>query len=322
MAISKEIKTGVMVVASLFIIIVGVYFLKGFNIFSSDKNYYCYFDNVEGLVPSATVQIKGYVIGAVKEVALSDGNKVRVTIAVNRKIKIPAGTTAALFSPDLMSGKSLRLDVGNGPSYLKDKDTIPTKVELGLLAKVGSQLDPVMANAQQVMLRLDSILVNVQNILDPQTKQNIQSSMASLDVTMKNFAALSTKLNGESDQLSGTIRNANSITSNFAKNNDNISGILSNLKSTTDQLSKSQLDQTLKELQATLTEAKGVMSKVNKGEGSLGQMVNDKQLYNNLVTSLNTLDKLIDDVNKHPSRYINIRLFGKAPKDNTVQVQQ
>ncbi len=318
MTISKEIKTGVMVVSSIFIIIVGVYFLKGFNIFSSDKNYYCYFDNIEGLVPSATVQVKGYVIGAVKEVSLSN-NKVRVTIAVNRKIKIPTGTTAALFSPDLMSGKSLRLDLGNGPSNLEDKDTIQTKLELGLLAKVGAQLDPVMANAQLIMLHLDSILTNVQSILNPQTKQNIQSGMASLDVTMKNFAALSTKLNGASEQLTSMIRNANSITGNFAKNNENITKILGNLKSTTDQLSQSQLDQTIKELQATLSETKTIMSKVNKGDGTLGLMVNDKQLYNNLVTSLNALDKLIDDVNKHPSRYINIRLFGKAPKDNIAQ---
>lgn len=316
MAISKETKTGILVVLSLIVVIAGSYFLKGFNLFSSDKSYNCYFDNVQGLIPSATVQVKGMVVGTVSEVVLQGKDKVKVVIAVNKKVHLPEGTTAALFSPDLMSGKALRLDLGEGTKILDAGATIPAKMELGMLDKVSSQISPVMDNAKLIMLRLDSITASVQSIMSPAAKKNIESSVASLEITMKNFAALSTSLNKESAQLAGIIRNANTITANVANNSKNIDAVMSNLKTTTDKLSKADLEKTINKLQSTLDQTSTLLAKINSGEGSLGMLANDKQLYINLSKSMSSLDKLLDDLKAHPSRYINIRVFGKAPKDN------
>lgn len=316
MAISKEMKTGLMVIISIVVIIAGSSFLKGFNLFSSDRTYNCYFDNVQGLIPSATVQVKGKVVGTVSEVILNGNEKVQVIIAVDKAVKLPKGTTASLFAPDLMSGKALRLDLGQSNEILEDEATIEAKIELGMLDKVGSQIDPVLASATIVMYRLDSIMAALQGMLNPTTTQNIEKSVASLELTMKNFAGITTSLNKESAQLAGIIRNTNTITGNLANNSKNIDAIMGNLKTTTDKLSKADLEKTIHTLQSTLDQTQALLAKINKGEGSLGMLANDKQLYNNLSSSMASLDKLMEDLKKHPSRYINIRVFGKAPKDN------
>ena len=305
-----------MVSISIVVIILGTYFLKGFNLFSSDHTYNCYFENVQGLVPSATVQVKGKVVGTVSEIELQGKENVKVVIVIDKQVKLPEGTTISLFAPDLMSGKALKINLGDGSKILADEATIPAVIELGALDKVTAQIDPVLANANKVMFRLDSIMLSVQTMLNPQTQQNLQQSVASMEVTMRNFASLSTSLNKESAQLAGIIRNANSITANVANNSKNIDAVMNNLRTTTDQLSKAELDKTVIKLQATLEQTQLLMGKINRGEGSLGMMANDKQLYNNLTTSMSSLDRLLDDLKKHPSRYINIRLFGKAPKDN------
>ncbi|MFA6151752.1 MAG: MlaD family protein [Chitinophagaceae bacterium] len=311
MAISKEVKTGLMVSISVIVIIIGTYFLKGFNLFSSDHTYYIYFENVQGLTPSAAVQVNGLQVGNVSEIKLEGKNKVKVVVSVDKKIHLTEGTTASLAAPDLLSGKVLSLNMGTGTKALEDEAIIPAKTELGAIEKITSQIDPVMANANMVMLRLDSIMISLQTMLNPETQQNLHQSMASIELTMRNFASLSTSLNRESAQLAGIIRNANSITQNIANNSENIDGVLKNLRATTDQLSKADLDKTVKSLHTTLAETQILMAKINKGDGSLGMMANDKQLYSNLTTTLSSLDKLIIDLQDHPSRYINIRLFGK-----------
>lgn len=305
-----------MVAISAIVIIVGTYFLKGFNLFSSEKSYICYFENVQGLIPSATVQVKGMVVGSVSEVILQGNDKVKVVIGVNKKVKLPKGTTAAIFSPDLMSGKAMRLDLGQSTEYVQEGGTIDSKIELGMMDKVGEKIDPVMANAGNIMVRLDSIMASIQQILSPTTRGNIENSTAALEQTMKNLANLSGTLNKESASLAGIIRNTNTITANVANNSKNIDALMGNLKTTTEKLSKADLEKTIHNLQSTLDQTQALLAKINKGEGSLGMLANDKQLYNNLSNSMSSLDKLMEDLKKHPSRYINIRVFGKAPKDN------
>jgi phospholipid/cholesterol/gamma-HCH transport system substrate-binding protein len=162
---------------------------------------------------------------------------------------------------------------------------------------------------------LDTVLLGVNNVLNDETQRRLNNSVASLDVTMKNFAELSDKLNKESAQLASIIRNANSITSNLANNNQQITNIIHNAEGISNQLASAPIDQTVKDLQSTISQLQGVISKVNNNEGSLGMMVNDKQLYNNLSETLKTLNALMADINAHPSRYINVTIFGRKNKN-------
>jgi phospholipid/cholesterol/gamma-HCH transport system substrate-binding protein len=317
MNISKEVKTGILVVISVAALAIGSSFLKGMNVFSSDKTYICYFENVQGLTPAATISIKGLVVGNVSEITLQGNEKVKVELSINKKIAIPQGTIASIYSPDLMSGKAIKLELGSGSTNLNNNDIITSAVELGAIDKITTSIEPAVGNINAIMLRLDSITTAIQYTLNPELQRNVQNSVASLETTMKNFASLSSSLNRESESLAGILRNTNKITNNFASNSQNIDEILSNLKTTSHSLSNADIETTVKELQNTLHQTQLLLDKINKGEGSLGMLANDKNLYNNLSKSMNSLDYLLDDLKKRPSRYINIRLFGKAPKDDT-----
>jgi phospholipid/cholesterol/gamma-HCH transport system substrate-binding protein len=148
-------------------------------------------------------------------------------------------------------------------------------------------------------------------MLNPVTRQRLSNSVASLDITMRNFSQLSDKLNRESAALASIIRNTNSFTGNLANNNQQINQIIRNADATIDQLSKAPINQTVQDLNQTIAQLQGVVNKVNDNHGSLGMLVNDKQLYTNLTESLKTLNLLLADVNAHPSRYINVTIFGK-----------
>jgi phospholipid/cholesterol/gamma-HCH transport system substrate-binding protein len=311
MRLSKEARIGLLAAVSILIFFAGFYFLKGANIFSGEKQYYAYYADVQGLQPSSSVQIKGLAIGRVAAIELNGGGKVKVTLAISKKTKIPRGTIAKLTSTDLLGGKAISLQLSNSPEIAEDKEVLPTAVEGGLIDALSVEITPLLKDVRHAVGTLDSVLVGFDNVLDAQARANLQNSIANLDVTMKNFSQLSGRLNAESGELSHVIRNANSITSNLANNNERITRILNNAAIASDQLAKAPIEQTLRNLQGTIDQLQGVVNKLNSKDGTLGLLVNDKGLYNNLNQSLGTLNSLMADIEAHPTRYINVTIFGR-----------
>lgn len=315
MRFSKEARIGLLVAISLLVFFAGFYFLKGANIFSGEHEYYAYYDDVQGLQPSASVQVKGLSVGRVSKIELNGGGKVKVILAVSKKIKVTTGSSAKLTTADLLGTKVIRLDLGAGPGEVENEATLPASIEGGIIDNISVEITPLIHDIRHVIATLDTVMIGVDQMLSPETRQRLSNSVASLDVTMYNFSQLSDKLNKESGQLTSVIRNANSITGNLAANNQKINSIIHNADVTMDQLSKSPLNQTIKDLNETVTQLQGVINKINTNQGSLGMLVNDKELYNNLSEALKTLNLLMADVNAHPSRYINLTIFGKKNKD-------
>jgi phospholipid/cholesterol/gamma-HCH transport system substrate-binding protein len=311
MKFSKEIRIGLLVTASLFAFVAGFYFLKGANLFSGENNYYAYYDNVQGLLASASVQVKGLSVGRVANIKLNPDGKVKVELAVSKKIKVTKGTIAKLMSSDLLGTKVISLDIGQSTELLEDEATIPGVLEGGLLDNLSAEISPLILDIRHVVATLDTVLVGVTGILSPQTRQNLSNSVASLDVTMRNFSELAKKLNGESDHLAGIVRNVSSVTGNLAKNNQQITNIMKNMDNISGQLAGAPIAQAFKDLQSAASQLQGVINKINANQGSLGMLVNDKVLYSNLSESLKTLDALMADIKAHPSRYINVTIFGK-----------
>jgi phospholipid/cholesterol/gamma-HCH transport system substrate-binding protein len=311
MSMPKEVRIGILVGLSILIFFVGFYFLKGSDIFSRENEYTCFYTSVEGLQPSAMVQIRGLNVGHVSKTELVDGNGVRVVISVNKGIDIPKGTIAWLASADLLGTKMIRLDLGKGPELVANKDSLPTEQEGGILDNVSKEITPLIKDVRVMVGALDSVLVGVNTMVGAQNQQALSSSMASLSTTTKNFADISQVLRDKSDEINGIINNVNSVTANLSKNNSNIQQILDNVHNTTNELSKAPIQQTFTDLQTTVSQLQGVIDKINSNKGSLGMMVNDKDLYNNLNTSLQSLNVLMTDLKAHPSRYINVTIFGK-----------
>ena len=314
MTFSKEARIGLLVAMAILILITGFYFLRGSNLFSRENTYFCYFNNIQGLQASAPVQIKGFGVGRVGAIKL-DGKKVKVTISVSKKQSIPEGTVAKLASADLLGSKVISLELGNSAVAVKNEGVLPTTVEGGIIDNLSTEISPLIKDIRLVISRLDTTVISINGILNEETQTRLNSSIASLETTMNNFSQLSQRLNNESAQMQSIISNANSITANLADNNSRISNILRHAETTTDQLSRAPIEGTVKDLQTAANQLQGVIQKINSNQGSLGMLVNDKVLYINLTNSLNTMNKLMADLQAHPSRYINVTIFGKKRKD-------
>jgi phospholipid/cholesterol/gamma-HCH transport system substrate-binding protein len=310
MSVSKEIRIGVLVTIALVILFIGFYFLKGASLFSSDKEYYCFYSDAEGLQNSANVQVKGLNVGHVTHLELKDG-RVRAIIALNKNISIPQGTVASLASFDLLGTKMIRLDLGTGAGQIPAGDTLPTTHEVGILDNVTAALTPRLQELKLTIAILDSTLRSVNMMLGQDNQKAISGAVNSMKVTADNLSHLSGALSAESGEISGIIHNTNSITANFAKENDTVKKILSNVSNLSGQLANAPIQQTVTYLQGTIAQLQGVVDKINNNQGSLGMLINNKDMYNNLNGSLQSLSGLMDDIKAHPKRYINVTIFGK-----------
>ncbi len=314
MKLSKEARIGLLVSIAILILFTGFYFLRGSNLFSSQAEYTAYFTNIQGLQASSPIQIRGLAVGRVASVEL-DGERVKVVLSINKDTKLPEGTIAKLASTDLLGSKVISLELGKSAVFVKEEGVLPTAVEGGIIDNLSTEISPLIRDIRGVVARLDTTVISINDILNEETQTKLNSSIASLEVTMNNFSALSQKLNNESSELQSIIRNANSVATNLASNNDRISNILKNAEITTNQLSRAPIESTVNDLQGAANQLQGVINKINTNQGTLGMIVNDKELYNNLSASLNTLNALMADLQAHPSRYINVTIFGKKRKD-------
>jgi len=314
MSLSKEAKIGILVTVSLVIFFIGFYFLKGASLFSNDKDYYCYYSNVDGLQNSANVQIRGLNIGHVSGMHLVDGKGVRVTVSIGKNVEIPEGTIASLVSFDLLGTKMVRLDLGNGPAMLPPGASLPTNSEGGIVDNVSAELTPRLQEMKATIVSFDSALSGINAVVSYQNQKAIAAAIKSIQTTADNLAELSSALKNEGGEMTGILHNANSITANLARNNDTINRILTNINKLSGQLAKAPVQKTVMELQKTIADFQGIADKINNNEGSLGMLINNKDLYNNLNNSLRTLNSLMSDIQAHPSHYVNVTVFGKKKK--------
>jgi len=311
MSLSKEARIGILFSISLIIFFVGFYFLRGASLFSNDKKFYCIYSNVEGLQLSANVQVRGLNVGRVSHMELLDNKGVKVTLSVYKSVEVPQGTTAALASPDLLGSKIVSLNLGTGPGEMEDGATMQGSIEGGTVDNVTQQLTPRLKELQATIVGLDSALSGINAIVGLQNQQAIAGAIHSIQLTADNLSQLSGALGKEGGEITSILHNANSITGNLAKNNEAIQQILTNVNNLSGQLANAPIQKTVAELQSTITEFKGIAGKINNNQGSLGLLINDKELYNNLNGSLQSLNVLMGDIKAHPTRYINVTILGR-----------
>ncbi len=311
MSLSKEARIGLLVTISLVIFFVGFYFLKGANIFSNDREYHCYYLNVDGLLPSANVQIKGLNVGHVSGMHLAGDKGVRVTISLSKNVDLPQGTVASLASFDLLGTKIIKLDIGPGPGVLTPGSDLASNSEGGVVDNISAELTPRLKEMKATIVVLDSALAGVSMLVSAQNQKALTEAIESIKVTANNLASLTGTLKDEGGEITGILHNANSITTNLAKDNDTINHILTNVNNLSRQLANAPIQKSVNDLQKTIAEFHGIAEKINSSEGSLGMLVNNKDLYNNLNGSLRSLNSLMADIQSHPTRYINVTIFGK-----------
>ncbi len=321
MKINNETKIGMLVTAAIIMFILGFNFLRGKGFFSTDKEYHSYYENIQGLQVSAEVMMQGFAIGKVSEITLQEDRKIKVTFLLKNDIKVAEGATVQLETKDFVSGTkfinlSLPQSIDANTKYLPEYSFVPSTMSSGLLDNISDQVSPLMSVVRNAVSSLDSILHSINTIINDDARVHLNNSFASLDKGMKDLSELSAALNKQSNSLAAVMNNANSITGNLANSNAHITNTLGNLSDFSNQLKNAPLEQTLKELNGAVTNINGIVSKINTNDGSLGKIMSDPELYNNLTGTLGALDTLLTDLKARPSRYINVSVFGrKQTKD-------
>lgn len=305
MKISKELKTGLLAIAAIAILIFGYNFLKGENLLKADRTFYAVYKNVEGLSPSSSVTINGLEVGKVTSIDFLDrqGNLV-VTFNVKRDFQFSKNSKAQIYGGGLIGGKSLAII----PEYERGKmaesgDTLIGTKDEGIFELVNNRLTPLQNKLEHVLQDTDSVLTSVNDVLDKDTRQNLRQAIADFSATASSFkgasASFDALLKNNDKKLSRTFTNLDEITKNFSK--------------ISDTLSKVEVGRLVANMERVIADFEEISSKLQRGEGTAGKLLNDEQLYNNLERATREMEMLMQDIKLNPKRYVHFSVFGKNP---------
>ena len=324
MKVSNETKIGSLSAIAIVLLILGFNFLKGKSFTAKNIRYYAVFDNIQGLSNSNPVVINGKQVGTIFN---TDGGvdmrKIIVTINMTQAVNIP-DNSFAVISPSLLGATALNINLGNSSTFYKPGDFLSTKATAGYLDEAFQRVDPVLFQVKNTVKSLDSVLLAISDVLDEDTKSNAKATMANLNKITASLtisaASLQTLLNAQTGTLAKSLDNISSFTGALKNNNEKINQTMTHLEETTGKLAKLDLKATVDSLNGTITNLKTTIANVNSDKGTLGLLLNDTKLYNNLKASSNKLNLLLDDVRLHPKRYVNISVFGKRDKESPLLV--
>lgn len=310
MKITNETKVGVLAAVAIAILIVGYSFLKGNDVFSSQNEFYATYDRVDGLAISKPVLVNGYQIGRVSDLTLQPNGQILAQFKIDPEYAIPKNTIARLESTDLLGGKAIVFELGTGSDFAKDGDTLNANIQKNLT----DQIEPIQKKAEQIIARMDSVLTSVNSTLSPEFQRNFDRSFASIARTLETLEGTTKTVDGlvttQSTKIAGIMANLESITGNFKNNNAKITNIMNNFERLSDNAAKVDFAQTITEANKAVADLQVIVNKINTGQGTLGQLINDEKMYNNLNNAAANLDKLMIDLKANPKRYVSFSVFG------------
>ena len=316
MKLNREFKIGLLAAAAIFLFIWGLNFLKGKDIFSRQITFYAIYDDVTGLIESNPVSLNGVNIGQVNSIRfMPDGSgRILVQNIISRDVIIPDNSTSVLTGMSLTGTREIIIKLGDSSQQISDGDTLASAQQPSLQDEVSQLVAPIKQRADELFVQVDSIMIVFQAIFNEQTRRNIVGSFESIQNTLNNLEqtteTLDKTIDEESTRLATILNNTESISSNIKNNNELISNIIHNLSGITDSIAAANLQQTIVNTEESLARLNTILDKVNKGEGSLGLLVNDEELYNNMQSSSKQLELLLEDIRRNPGSYINISVFG------------
>lgn len=319
MKISNETKVGALTAIAITLLILGFNFLKGKTLFKTGNYIYAKYNDTKGIMVSNAVFINGFQVGAVSDIENTDQNlsSIMVVIKLKSNYNIPTNSIATIKENPLGSS-SIQIALGDSKTYLGTGDTVLTASTSGILGDVMSKLGPVGDQIKTTVHTLDSVLKNINAVFDPNTKHNLQEVIANINKTTASLvvssASIQAMLNEQSGAITQSMNNVASFTKNLSDNNQKVTRMLDNVEKTTDNLSKADLAGTVDKLKTTITNLNTILSKIDSKEGSLGKLMNDKALYDNLTNTVRSANILMDDLRVHPKRYVNISVFGRKDK--------
>ena len=317
MKISRELKTGLVALLVIILFIWGFNYLKGFNLFNGPSNtYFTKYANVQGLNTASAVTVNGYTIGKIINISFDQESKepgnLLVEFSIDKPFSFSKNSIAKIYSASLMGGKSLAIV----PSFIGKPalpgDFLNGEIESDIFSSVGEKLNPLQAKLEKVIVHADSLLMNINSILDIPSRKHIRNSLAAMDVTMANLQ----RITENAEML--VVENRGTLKTSIA----NVEHLTENFSQFSDSLAKVNVVDLSKKINATLDNLHSITQGIEKGQGTVGKLVKDPAVYENLEKATQEMAALLEDIKLHPKRYVNISVFGKKEKEYVAPIEE
>jgi phospholipid/cholesterol/gamma-HCH transport system substrate-binding protein len=316
MKIKTETKIGIVGVLTIAILVWGINFLKGKNLFSKYNTYYAKYTDINGLLPTSYVFINGMKVGKVTNITYMDSQMKNflVSFDIPANIKIPSNSIAEVYNSDILGSKAMRIVIGNSTTFLSENDTMLSKTDDGsMFTEIEKMLKPYSEKVDNIITNLDSVIGSVNKILDTKSQKEIQSMIANANKISINLASLSEDLNDitsrEKEKIHHIVNNIENLSRTLDENDEKLAQAIDNFAAISDTLANANISLIIQDVNTSLESLSSTLSKINQGKGNLGLLLNDENLYNNLRRSTQNLDSLINDIRINPKRYLNISIF-------------
>lgn len=305
----REVKIGLFAVAMIVAAWAGIRFLKGFDIFSHNAEYYAAYDRIDGVQSASPVMMQGVKIGSVTGVVFDPrrSDKVVLQLTVKREYRIPSDSEAKIFSDGLMGNKAIEIVYGTSSEVLREGDTLRSSRNRDLMDMAGSEMDFMKQKVAQITSDLSRALDNLNRLME-RNADNIAGTLDNLNSLTADAAGL---LAAERRNLQQAAEGLSRFAVTLGENSGRVDSIVRNLNDVTAQLSEQRFAE---HLTATVDELNGLLADMRSGEGTVGRLMADPALYDSLTVASANLAALLSDLKEYPSRYVHFSLFGRDPE--------
>lgn len=300
---SKELKIGIFAVTVLVVSFFLINYLRGEDIFNNEIELYSRYDNVEGLVPSAPVFIKGYKAGKVTDVRYDPASEnFEVTCSVLKEFRIPEDSKMTIYSVDIMGGKGVRIDLGDSQVAAEDGGSLAPAFEAGLMDGLASGVEPLLAKVNAAMDSLSVTVSGVNRILSPENTETITRTMAHLERTLASANSIAAMIDGKSEELENFIDDLGAISEHFTSAAEKLDTTMNDVGAVVSSLSEAEIGDLVNSF-------KTLLESVNNPDGTVGQLLVNNSMYNSIDSLLEDIDSLIRKIEENPKKYLRISVF-------------
>jgi phospholipid/cholesterol/gamma-HCH transport system substrate-binding protein len=322
-----EFKIGLAFILGFLVLYWGINFMKGEDIFSSQKKFYVVYDNTEGLLATRPVTINGYQVGQVNSIGFhpDQSGRLVVTLQVNNEFPITQGTVAKIYSASIMGEKSISLHTKKGTPLALSGDTLFSDTERDLTQEVNMQLAPIKARTEELLGTLDTVIGLASGFLDQRTSDNFKSTIESIEKTFQSVQESASEI---SNYLSDNKENFDAVSENFrllseelARNSADITSTIQNVEAISDSLSSARLTETINNMESITARFDRLMAELETGEGAASKIIYDEEVYANLKQATDNLNRLLLDIKYNPNKYLHVSVFGSRTRYTEEEIQ-
>ena len=322
---SREFKAGVLVVLAASVLYWGISFLKGSDLFEHGTEVYAVYDNAEGITKSQSVTLNGFSVGKVSDVYFHPNHSGKIVVKMNITTDYPitANSLAEIRSADLLGAKEIALVLEKGSVLIESGDTLRSAIEASLSESINKEVLPVKVKAEKLLASLDSTVNILTGFLGGEMQEEFRTSFDNVNRSISNLGTITDELSlymsENREALGSATQNLERLTSMLNENRDELDRVFNNLANISDTLARANAGEAMRSLSKTATRLDAITSNIEAGEGTLGKLVANDSLYNEINHAILSLDKLLEDIKERPGRYVEISIFGGKNKDTKTE---